>query len=89
MNADPCDRCARKIWDPVPAGYMLYCFGHHDGTGIFVMFERKKSFRVKACSMFMEDTSSAPQACEIPMEILHGGHAGRCYQQSTMEGFFG
>ena len=88
MSGGHCDRCSRRIWEPVKTGFMLYCFGHLDNTeGIFVSPERKKSYRVKACDMFLEREET--QIADDKPEILQRHNSGKIRAQSFMEGFFG
>ena len=100
---DPCDRCARKIWDPKGDGFILHCFGHLDGKEIFVPTERKKKYSVKGCEMFFEDlsrnvsektthtTQRVPKAAAVPVTVpektTHTRHTAKPRIQSTMEVF--
>ena len=66
---------------------MLYCYGHLDNfIGIFVTHERKKSYKVKAYTMFIEDTSQISEV-KIAPEILHKQPRGTGRVQTTIEGF--
>ena len=87
MSGGPCDRCSRKIWDPVKGGYLLCCYGHFDGGTVFVSHERKRSFRVKACSLFLEDEKPA-KIPKIDPEILHKRGTAKGCIDTTIEGFF-
>jgi hypothetical protein len=70
---------------------MLYCYGHLDNTeGIFVAPERKKSYKVRGCGLFMEHpVRTHTTQPEVPPEILHKRCRGAGSAQSHIEGFFG
>jgi len=83
VNREPCDRCGRKIWDPVEGGFLLYCFGHYDnGQGIFVSAAKKKNYTVKVCGLFYEISLAAPISPEL---IVKASCAHKT--QSRLEGF--